>query len=98
MNTNVGQENELVRIQVFWDERDPQELGWHYFGFGLSGLKHWGGLDPDLSFDDAIDEACFELGVGLTHDDFARCRDDGGWAEWLSDGPAPWDDDFPMRR
>jgi hypothetical protein len=88
MNMNIGQAKGLTRIRIYWDERDYSKIGWTFIGYGSCGHEDTGMLDRSLTLDDAIDEACFALGVKLTHDDFAKCQDGGSWAEWCSVVPA----------
>lgn len=73
-------------IKIYWDERDPNLHGWSYEALDDEGVIDSGGLDGDLSLDDAIDEACSELDVDLRCDQFARDKvTHGGYALWYAD-------------
>jgi len=78
----------ITDIKVYWDVQDPSNEGWAYVASNDNGLITSGGVDAD-SLDDAIDEAIFEIGVDLTHDDFARHDADGGCGIWTSETFCP---------
>ena len=76
----------ITSITVYWDTQDPFHQGWAYRACHDTGLIASGGIngiaDDDLC--GAIDEACYELGVDLTHDDFGmQPHVDGGCAKWM---------------
>jgi hypothetical protein len=77
----------ITDIKVYWDTQDPQFEGWAYVASGEQGLIASGGIDAD-SLDDAIDEACFEIGLRLTHNDFGRHDYDGGCGLWTDNDNA----------
>lgn len=80
--------NEITSITVYWDVQDPSNEGWAYCAYNDEGLVASGGLDgvQDDDLCGAVNEACHELGVDLTHDDFGLSSHvDGGFAKWLAE-------------
>lgn len=80
--------SKITEIRVYWDNQDRDNEGWAVRWFssdremGSDGI----GIDSKARLDDAIDQACYELGVDLTHDDFACSPDvDGGHASWAAE-------------
>ena len=75
---------EISRVEVYWDSQDSANEGW--------AVRWWRGsqessdavsIDATASLDDAIDQACHELDMDLTHDDFG-CDPKwyGGRGDW----------------
>ena len=76
-----------TEIRVYWDSQDRSNEGWAYNASDEDGLITSSGLDgiDDDDLCGAVDQACYELDVELTHDDFAIDRHgDGGNAIWSS--------------
>lgn len=75
----------ITEIKIYWDVQDPANEGWAYRAAGDRGLIDSGpieGIDAD-DLDGAIDDACSQLGVDLTADQFGReTHVDGGVAVW----------------
>jgi hypothetical protein len=74
----------ISRVQVYWDSQDSANEGWavrwHIDGQEQSDAVS---IDATASLDDAIDQACHDLDLSLTHDDFTRdARRDGGCGDW----------------
>ena len=69
---------ELTEITVYWDEQDPQNIGWAYQAChirdGENEVADSGSVSVDgsASLDDAVDEVCYQLGVDLDHNDFSQ--------------------------
>ena len=74
----------IVEIRVYWDNQDRSNEGWAWKTTDAAGRTDSGPIDilPTADLDDAIDQACHELDVPVDHNDFATCKDDGGWAHW----------------
>ncbi len=78
---------EITRIEIYWDTQDPTNEGWAV-RWDRIGDNHESGPIEGVSADNldyAIDQACFDLGVSLNHDDFG-CdeKTDGGYAIWTA--------------
>lgn len=75
------------RIHVFWDTdsgRDSEGWAIHVYGADDSELYSGGiSADDDEDLDSVIDQGLWEAGIeGLTHDDFGKTKEDGGFACW----------------
>lgn len=72
----MATKTELTEITVYWDEQDPQNIGWAYQAChirdGENEVAESGSVSVDgsASLDDAVDEVCYQLGVDLDHNDF----------------------------
>ena len=77
----------ITEIKVYWDSQDRSNEGWAYEASDEEGPIDSGSVEfaDDDNLDDAIDEACSTLCVGVTHDDFAKSRHDGGSGIWTAD-------------
>lgn len=76
---------QVAEIKIYWDVQDPSNEAWAYTVYGDDCVLASGSVDvdADASLDDVIDEALFEIGiVGITHDDFGKSSDNGGYASW----------------
>lgn len=76
------------RIDVWWDTdsgRDNEGWAIHVYGDEKSELFSGGiSADADEDLDSVIDQGLWNAGVvGLTHDDFAKIKDNGGFAQWM---------------
>lgn len=76
----------IQKITVFWAVDIVTGEHWACRARFADGSQHTGSvaIGPGASLDDAIDQACHQLGVELTHDDFARTSDDGGCGDWAA--------------
>ena len=78
----------ITDVTIYWDVQDRSNEGWAYRASDNDGSIDSGSID-NIADDDlcgAIDDACYQLGLDLTHDDFARePHIDGGCATWSSD-------------
>ena len=74
-----------TEITVYWDTKDPTNEDWAYEASDDDGLIDSGAIEeiePD-DLNGAIDDACSQLDVDLTLDDFTTEPDaDGGSAFW----------------
>lgn len=89
MNAAHGTDGIITQIEVYWDERDANNIGWaaRWERIGVGQESDGVNVDPTSGLDTAIDQACWELGVPLNHDDFAtEPNRDGGYAIWKSKG------------
>ena len=79
----MATKTEWTGITVYWDEQDPHNIGWAYQAGTADGHNESGevGIDTSASLNDAVDQACHELGVDLDHNDFGR-HDPLGHAVW----------------
>ena len=74
----------LTAITVYWDAQDPRHEGWAYRAHYDDDHEDSGPVEaePD-DLDGAITDACWQIGVELTPDQFARePNQEGGWADW----------------
>lgn len=75
-------------INVYWDSQDPANEGWAYRASDEHGDIDSGsidGVDSD-DLDGAIANACSQLDMDLTADQFARePHIDGGFAVWSAE-------------
>lgn len=71
-------------ITVYWDD---DANSWAYRTTLDDGSVERGTVDvvPEASIADAIDQACYQIDVFLTHDDFAI---DGLCADWAAEAVA----------
>ncbi len=78
----------ITDVTVYWDSQDISNEGWAYRASDADGDIASGGID-DIEDDDlcgAIDAACFELDLDLTHDDFGmEPHIDGGYGTWSAE-------------
>jgi hypothetical protein len=79
----------VERIHVWWDtDSGRDEEGWaiHVYGPDDSEIASQGiNAEPETSLDDVIDRGLWEVGIeGMTHDDFACTKNNGGFASWES--------------
>ena len=74
-------------ICIYWDNQtNPNEPeGWAYRASDNEGLIDSGAIEDCDTMDEAIDEACSILGVEIPSGDFAKSKDEGGFAIWTSD-------------
>jgi hypothetical protein len=70
-------------ITIYWDNQTETE-GWAYRALDCQGLIDSGAIEDCDTMDEAINEACWILGVRIASDDFAVCKSEG-WAHWTSD-------------
>ncbi len=72
-----------TEIKVYWDYQDVNNQGWAYEALDCLGLIDSGAIDVDGDdMDGAVDGACSQLCVDLSHDDFAAEQEYGGFAFW----------------
>lgn len=76
----------ITSVVVYWSEQAADSPGWAVrWKRGGHEQSNDICIASDASLDDAIDQACHELDVPLTHDDFARePRTAGGCAIWIA--------------
>jgi len=77
-------QSQVTKITVYWDEQDPQNIGWAYRAI-VSGAEESGevGIDATASLEDAAIQAAWQLGIELRGDEFAmEPSRDGGCAVW----------------
>jgi len=77
----------VKKIHVWWDTdsgRDDEGWAIHVYGPDDSEIASQGiNADPETSLDDVIDRGLWEVGIeGMTHDDFACTKNNGGFASW----------------
>jgi hypothetical protein len=77
----------IEKIHVWWDTdsgRDDEGWAIHVYGPDDSEISSQGiDAEPETSLDDVIDRGLWEVGIeGMTHDDFACTKDNGGFAIW----------------
>lgn len=75
----------ITDLTIYWDSQDPNNEGWAYRASDERGDIASAGIDgvADDDMDGAIAEACRELDLPLTADQFARePHIDGGYATW----------------
>ena len=77
-----------MSVTIYWDSQDSGNEGWAYRTIDSDGCEESGSVDG-VSDDDlcgAIDLACHELDLPLTHDDFGTEPDvDGGYGVWSAE-------------
>ena len=71
-------------IMIYWDNQTETE-GWAYRALDCQGLIDSGAIEDCDAMDEAIDEACSILGVTIPFGDFAKSKEEGGFAIWTSD-------------
>ena len=74
-------------IKIYWDSQDMENEGWAWQATDKSGNHSSGEVDVlcplRTTLDDAIEQACWQLGVKLLPHDFAREPNvEGGFARW----------------
>ena len=86
--TTKAQHGEVTRVEIYWDAQDRDNEGWAYRWERVGHGEQSSGLDgvADDDLDGAIAQACWELGVAIAPDQFARVpKVDGGYAMWERD-------------
>lgn len=74
-----------TQVTVYWDTQDRDNEGWAFRASDDDGAIASGPIDGIEAIDlaGAINQACHELDLDLTADDFAQEPDtDGGYAVW----------------
>jgi hypothetical protein len=74
-------QTQINEIKVYWDGRDPDNVGWSYWAAEDGDMVTSGAIrveDAD-ELTDAVDQVCIELDLDITSDDFELNHNlDGG--------------------
>lgn len=75
----------ITDITVYWNVQDRDNEGWAYRAGDEHGPIESGACNGADDLDEAIADACSQLGIALTPDQFARePHIDGGYAVWTA--------------
>ena len=85
----------ITSLTIYWDSQDSSNEGWAYRASDADGDIDSGPIDGVAddnnryllyNLSGAIDQACYELGLDLTHDDFSiEPSLEGGYCLWSAE-------------